>query len=229
MRQHYAQHHRRALNLRCDWSGCPQADIIFRQYKLFQRHVESAHGVPAFRCPHCEHRSKTLALSRDHMLTHTDIKRFPCSDCSKTFRTSDQQRSHAMVHKDPDKVCDICGRAFKQRNVLHQHRRRHFPKTLICPHDGCEKRFSCSQNMRFHVRIHTQQRPYRCEICQSSFLRHHHYQKHLKTSLHLRKMNEQTKDLTNILSLSDVAATKSKIDLQENCNSISEYLILYQA
>ncbi|TRY78799.1 hypothetical protein TCAL_15323 [Tigriopus californicus] len=225
MRTHFTQRHRRVLALRCDWPDCPQSQIVFRQYKLFQRHVESAHGVAAFRCPHCEHRSKTYALSRDHVLTHTNIKRFPCSDCHKTFRTVDQQRSHMMIHKDPDKVCDICGQAFKQRNVLYQHRRRHFPKTLVCPHEGCEKRFSSAQNLRFHIRIHTQQRPYRCETCRCDFLRQHHYKKHLQTSVHLLKMAEQTKDLSKILSLSDVTATNTQVNPRMDDSGASQHYI----
>ena len=35
--------------------------------------------------------------------------------------------------------------------------------------DVCEKRFSRSDDLKDHVRIHTNERPYECDVCEKRF------------------------------------------------------------
>ncbi|CAK6980047.1 early growth response protein 1-like [Scomber scombrus] len=50
-----------------------------------------------------------------------------------------------------------------------------------CPADGCERRFSRSDELTRHVRVHTGQKPFQCRICMRSFSRSDHLTTHIRT------------------------------------------------
>jgi hypothetical protein len=50
-----------------------------------------------------------------------------------------------------------------------------------CPAESCDRRFSRSDELSRHLRIHTGQRPFPCKICQRAFSRSDHLTTHLRT------------------------------------------------
>lgn len=50
-----------------------------------------------------------------------------------------------------------------------------------CPAEGCERCFSCSDDLTRHVRVHTGQKPFQCHICMWSFSRSDHLTTHIRT------------------------------------------------
>ncbi|XP_047242821.1 early growth response protein 4-like [Girardinichthys multiradiatus] len=55
------------------------------------------------------------------------------------------------------------------------------PKPFPCSVPGCERRFSRSDELNRHVRIHTGQKPFQCTICARSFSRSDHLTTHTRT------------------------------------------------
>ncbi|CAD5125541.1 unnamed protein product [Dimorphilus gyrociliatus] len=54
-------------------------------------------------------------------------------------------------------------------------------RPFICPTETCERRFSRSDELTRHIRIHTGQKPFQCKICDRAFSRSDHLTTHIRT------------------------------------------------
>ncbi|XP_067635456.1 zinc finger protein 227-like [Eurosta solidaginis] len=78
--------------------------------------------------------------------------------------------------------CNICGKRFKTKWDLRQHKRIHSDEK---PHkcDFCEMRFATPAAVREHLRTHTGEKPYKCKYCDRCLTTKHNLNKHLRVHL----------------------------------------------
>ena len=70
--------------------------------------------------------------------------------------------------------------AFRQLGNLKNHMRIHTnERPYEC--DVCEKRFRDSSNLKKHMRIHTNEKPYECDVCDKAFRESQHLKRHKRT------------------------------------------------
>lgn len=103
-----------------------------------------------------------------------------CDLCGKSFTNRTNLQNHLKRHQNKrDYVCEVCGKAFVRQDGLHKH--------LNCYHRN-QKAFTCKicntrfkGHLRQHLRIHQQEKPYKCDRCKASFVQKSQLTVHQRT------------------------------------------------
>ncbi|XP_054012482.1 zinc finger protein 184-like isoform X1 [Hylaeus anthracinus] len=139
----------------------------------------------------------------------TQTRDMVCKDCGKTFTTATLLNNHNCSNasfnsrssllqtlltdtsdggnkEDPLQTnnnsfsCDVCGKPFKRREHLYQHRKLHTgERPFVCA--TCSKAFSRKEHLVRHSVSHTGEKMHECEVCGKSFSRKDNLHKHRKT------------------------------------------------
>ena len=91
-----------------------------------------------------------------------------CPLCTYATKFPSWLRKHSVVHSKGHRpfVCDACGLSFTSLSNLNHHKKTHEAPSFVC--SLCD--FKCTQKriLVTHVRVHSDDRPFRCEFCQYS-------------------------------------------------------------
>ncbi|XP_074527594.1 early growth response protein 1-A-like [Halichoeres trimaculatus] len=115
-----------------------------------------------------------LNVDQKPVLTQTQPPLTPLSTI-KAFSSQIQPQSSA--HQD---LINKCSRSRKSP-AARQCKTPPHERPYGCPADGCDRRFSRSDELTRHVRVHTGQKPFQCRICMRSFSRSDHLTTHIRT------------------------------------------------
>ncbi|XP_035703430.1 zinc finger and BTB domain-containing protein 24 isoform X2 [Folsomia candida] len=100
-----------------------------------------------------------------------------CRICDKTFTSQAAIRSHERIHKSKGQFgCNVCGKTFITNRNLIYHTKIHKEKSHKC--QFCDKKFSCSGNLKDHIRRHVGFRPFQCTICLERYFVMKHVRAH---------------------------------------------------
>ena len=97
------------------------------------------------------------------------------------------ENAHSSAPSSPESVFDDYqhnGLAYcptKSRRGNGQCKTPPHERPYACPVETCERRFSRSDELTRHIRIHTGQKPFQCKICLRAFSRSDHLTTHVRT------------------------------------------------
>ncbi|XP_077345883.1 uncharacterized protein LOC143989572 [Lithobates pipiens] len=107
---------------------------------------------------------------RDGAVLPTE-KSFSCTECGKCFRFKSKLNQHKRSHTgEKPYSCPECGKCFSQKSSLCTHQRLHTgEKPLFC--SECGKCFIDKSRLIIHQRSHMGEKPYSCPECGKIFPR----------------------------------------------------------
>ncbi|KAK6635186.1 hypothetical protein RUM44_000437 [Polyplax serrata] len=133
-----------------------------------------------YQCRFCTHQLTTLSSLSIHESTHSQVKPFLCDTCGKSFKHANNLRCHARTHLNVKKkhICRICSKGFLSNFFLQEHMNSHTGSTPYkC--GQCGKEFREKVHLRQHKWTHSNEK-FICPICGNSFSRKGNMNEHIK-------------------------------------------------
>jgi len=149
-----------------------------------------------FKCDICPKAFYDNTELKRHTNFHAGIKPFLCNLCPYSSSTKGRLKEHTMIHhpdslpKDMTKIfiCDICSKSFGCKSYLNRHISREHKRNKVFNCDQCNYETTHSTTFKCHLRTHTGERPYVCHICNKTFIKKAHMDRHIK-GVHIGEKN----------------------------------------
>lgn len=176
---------------------CKKCNTWFPLRTSLEKHLlfhESEQQKPE--CPHCGRTYQSRWNLRRHIRGMHDKVVYMCDICGKAFARSDVLQAHVAKHsEDGDLRCEQCSKCFSSRSTLKNHMKTHVKSSIVKKSDNvtkiasagvgadakntngkkvycchyCGKESKHHFTHKMHMRIHTQERPHKCEACDKAF------------------------------------------------------------
>ncbi|MBN3311416.1 ZBT46 protein, partial [Atractosteus spatula] len=160
--------------------SCSQCPASFTLKSNADRHEKTIHFKrKMMQCGYCrKHFRDRTDLNRHLSSVHSSERIFTCSLCGKAFSTQKNLATHVKVCFQSstkaqlliltDVVFSVSGIAVNEFTVIR--------KKFKCPYCSFSAMHQCI--LKRHMRSHTGERPYPCEICGKKFTRREHMKRH---------------------------------------------------
>lgn len=152
----------------CDFKGT-QGSIRYH----IARHEDNF----KYRCKICQKGFSDLARLKDHLEIHEAVPKYECHICPKKFTVSSYLKIHIRLnHKkevlgfDESYECTVCAKKFAFKRSLERHliAIHSIGNGVRCP--VCEKACVNNYDLNQHIKSHTGERDFYCEVCGRGFI-----------------------------------------------------------
>ncbi|XP_045178187.2 zinc finger protein 26-like [Mercenaria mercenaria] len=168
----------------CNERNCEEDD-----FDLFFTKVKQL-----YTCFDCNQVYSAFWKLENHIKIHWDFKPYKCQICGTTFGISNEFKRHTRTHLGGFYTCDKCGESFQFHKLLKEHIIfNHVEKAVrckrcrkVCTEDKladhmkihksggikckiCGKSFHKLDYLYRHVASHSDDRPYKCDMCIKSY------------------------------------------------------------
>lgn len=180
---------------------CQYCNTYFRTSAHLVEHVRIHTGDRPYACETCGKSFARRTHLQQHVRSHTGEKPYVCKYCGKPWASSSNLAEHVRIHTgEKPYMCQICGQAFGKRSALQEHLKGHSsseemgantpgpassPGTVSLPLSSSGQLSLAdepwaSSNLVEHVRIHSGEKPFICQICGQAFGERSVMQDHMK-------------------------------------------------
>ncbi|XP_058976201.1 zinc finger protein 28 homolog [Musca domestica] len=134
----------------------------------------------SYQCQHCDRAFDRIYDIESHYNIHSDVKPFKCEVCGKCFRQKNILTTHQTLHFGKKVECPQCDKKFARRSQLILHSRMHRDeKPFVCEYEDCKAAFRQRQHLVDHTFIHTGEKQFECSTCSKAFQTRKRLQDHL--------------------------------------------------
>ncbi|XP_070547163.1 gastrula zinc finger protein XlCGF57.1-like [Ptychodera flava] len=134
-------------------------------------------------CCICGTQYTTMTTLKAHLRSkHPGEKSYTCEICGASFVTDESKYKHITeIHGDSMLQCDQCDMAFRSSGALGQHKMtKHIPLELWNHHCDVCSRFPYKSVLQTHMKSHSDERNFYCQVCGKDFKKKDHYVRHVK-------------------------------------------------
>ncbi|XP_030609761.1 zinc finger protein 70-like [Archocentrus centrarchus] len=162
-------------------SSTPQLQVLLTKNAAESDSSDDQDGVMAL-APELQMPRKLKKKRLKSSLERIRKSKIPCKVCGLWYRNHGSLIKHAWSHVDePPAVCGICGERFESVEALKGHltnyQKHHNSDNLTSLHTEdrpfkcniCSKTFTRMSILSTHRWVHVEERPYKCDICLKSF------------------------------------------------------------
>ncbi|KAK3546882.1 hypothetical protein QTP86_003808 [Hemibagrus guttatus] len=172
---------------------CSRCPASFTLKSNADRHEKTIHfKCKLLQCTNClKHFRDRTDLNRHLASVHSGERGYECPSCSRAFATQKNLITHVRIclQGEPDLICEkhrapvadlpvlvFNGKCQSSSMVLGINDFTVIRKKFKCPYCSFSAMHQCI--LKRHMRSHTGERPYPCEICGKKFTRREHMKRH---------------------------------------------------